>query len=97
MATRRLGVLSHNPIVTQVQLDRGGAYPAGRRNVRSMKHSAAQDSAAKQLRHWESGGRDDAVREGAGAGLSLARIQKITGLGTTTIMRILNNQRRPRP
>jgi hypothetical protein len=58
-----------------------------------MKHSAAQDSAAKK-RRWESGSHNDAGREGAGAGLSLARIQKITGLGTTTIMRILNNQRR---
>jgi hypothetical protein len=31
------------------------------------------------------------VREAASAGLSIARIQKITGLATTTIKRILNN------
>jgi hypothetical protein len=49
------------------------------------------DSAAEQtLRQWESGSRDDAVCEATAAGMSIARIQKITGLGTTTIMRILN-------
>jgi hypothetical protein len=61
-----------------------------------MERSNAQDMAAEKLRHWESSSRDDAVREAAAAGLSLARIQKITGLGTTTIMRILNNPPRPR-
>ena len=51
-----------------------------------------QNKAAEKLRHWESGSRDDAVHEAAATGLSLARIQRITGLGTTTIMRILNNR-----
>jgi hypothetical protein len=53
------------------------------------------DKAAEdKLRYWEGGSRDDAVREAAAAGLSIARIQKITGLATTTIQRILN---KPRP
>jgi len=43
---------------------------------------AAEDN----LRNWEAVGRDDAVRDAAAAGLSVARIQKITGLATTTIM-----------
>jgi hypothetical protein len=38
-----------------------------------------------------------AIREAAAAGLSLSYIQKITGLGKTTIMRILNDRPRPRP
>jgi hypothetical protein len=54
-----------------------------------------QDRAAEKLRHWESDNRDEAVREAAAAGLSLSSIQRITGLGQTTIMRILND--RPRP
>jgi hypothetical protein len=45
------------------------------------------------LRHRESGSRGDAVREAAAAGLSLAPIQRITGLGTTTIMRIVGKAR----
>jgi hypothetical protein len=61
-----------------------------------MERSPAQDRAAEKPRHRESGSRDDAVREAATAGLSLARIQKITGVGTTTIMRILNSPPRPR-
>ncbi len=52
---------------------------------------AAEDN----LRNWEAVGRDDAVRDAAAAGLSVARIQKITGLATT-IMRILNQPPRPR-
>jgi hypothetical protein len=37
------------------------------------------------------GGRDDAVDEAAVAGLGIARIEKIGGLGTATMMRILNS------
>jgi hypothetical protein len=51
----------------------------------------------EKLRHREGGGRDEAIREAAAAGLSLSYIQKITGLGKTTIMRILNDRPRPRP
>ena len=54
-----------------------------------------QDRAAEKLRDWEGSNRDEAVREAAAAGLSLSYIQRITGLGKTTIMRILND--RPRP
>ena len=62
-----------------------------------MEGSPAQDRAADRLRHWDGDSRDEAVREAAAAGLSLVRIQKITGLGTTTIMRILNHPTRLRP
>ena len=48
------------------------------------------------MRRWEDDNRDDAVREAAAAGLSVARIQKITGLATTTILRILNKPPRLR-
>ena len=50
--------------------------------------------AEDRLRQWEAGSRDDAVREAADAGLTVARIQKVSGLATTTILRILNQ---PRP
>ena len=60
-------------------------------NVRCMRHLPAEARAAEnKLRHWETGSGDDVVREAALAGLSIARIQKISSLGTTTIMRILN-------
>jgi hypothetical protein len=62
-----------------------------------MEASPARDRAAERLRYWESGSRDDAVRDAAAAGLTPARIQRITGLGTTTIMRILNNPPRRHP
>lgn len=48
------------------------------------------ETAEEKLRHWEAGSRNEAVHEAAAAGLSIARIQKISGLGMTTIMRILN-------
>jgi hypothetical protein len=54
-----------------------------------MEDWLAQDRAADKLRYWE-GSRDQAIQEAAAAGLSLVRIQQITGLGVTTIMRILN-------
>lgn len=52
-----------------------------------------QDKVAERLRYRESGCRDDVVHEAATAGLSLVRTQRITGLGTTTIMRIPNDPR----
>jgi len=45
------------------------------------------------LRHRESGNRDYAVCEAAAAGPRLARIRRITGLGTGTIMRIVSKAR----
>jgi hypothetical protein len=45
----------------------------------------------------EGSDRDEAIREAAAAGLSLSSIQTISGLGKTTIMRILNDRPRPRP
>jgi hypothetical protein len=62
-------------------------------NVRPMRRTPKPDSHAEErLRHWENGSCDDAVREARAAGLSIARIQQITGLATTTIRRILNKQ-----
>jgi hypothetical protein len=57
-----------------------------------MGRSPEPDSAVENLRHWESGGRDDAVRGAAAAGLSIACIQQISGLATSTIQRILNKR-----
>ena len=60
-----------------------------------MGRPPGPDKAAEdKLRNWEGGSRDDAVHEAAEGGLSITRIQKITGLATTTIQRILN---KPRP
>jgi hypothetical protein len=60
--------------------------------------SPEPDSAAEEkLRQWQSGSRDDAVLEAAAAGLSIARIQEITGLATTTIKRILNKRLKRQP
>jgi hypothetical protein len=58
-----------------------------------MKSPSERARAAEaKLRHWTADSRDDDVREAVEAGLSLARIQQITGLGTTTVMRILNKR-----
>ena len=57
-----------------------------------MGRWSEQDRAADKLRHWRDGSRDDAGREAAAAGLSLTSIQEITGLGKTTIMRIINDR-----
>jgi hypothetical protein len=43
-----------------------------------------------KLRYWAADSRDDAVHEARAAGLSIALIQQITGLATSTIQRILN-------
>jgi hypothetical protein len=60
-------------------------------------HPSESGPAEDNLRSWEAGSRDDAVREAAAAGLSVARIQQVTGLAATTIMRILNRRPKPRP
>lgn len=62
-----------------------------------MGRWSEQDKAADKLRHWERGDRDEAIPQAAAAGLSLSSIQRITGLGKTTIMRILNDRPLPRP
>ena len=64
--------------------------------MRCVGRSSEPDSAAEaELHDWAAVGRDDAVREAAAAGLSIARIQQITGLATTTIQRILNKPPSP--
>jgi hypothetical protein len=62
-----------------------------------MGRWSEQDRAADKLRHWEGGDRDEAIRQAVAAGLSLSYIQRITGLGKTTIMRTLNHRPRRRP
>lgn len=67
-------------------------------NVETDAVASVPDRAAaeERLRYGVAGRREDAVREAVAAGLSFARIQKITGLGTTTIMRIMGKPaRRP--
>jgi hypothetical protein len=71
---------------------RGKRSGGGSSTVRFVEGSPAQNGATEKLRHWESGSRDGVVHGAAAVGLGLARIQRITGLGTTTIMRILNNR-----
>ena len=41
--------------------------------------------------------RDDVIRAAAAAGVSLQRIQEVTGIARTTIMRILGSPPRPAP
>ena len=56
-----------------------------------MEHLAEQAIIAEEnLRSCRGVRRDDAVRQAAAAGLSVAHIQKITDLAFTTIQRILN-------
>jgi hypothetical protein len=59
-----------------------------------MGRWSEQDNVADKLRHREGGDRDEAIRQAAAAGLSRSFLQRITGLGKTTSMRILND--RPR-
>jgi hypothetical protein len=62
-----------------------------------MGRSPEPDRAVEdKLRNWAADGRDDALREARAADLSIARIQEITGLATTTIQRILNKPPKPR-
>jgi hypothetical protein len=60
-----------------------------------MGRWSEQDRAADKLRHCEGGDRDEAIRQAAAAGMRCSYIQRITGLGKTTIMRILNHRLRP--
>ena len=50
-----------------------------------------------ELRAWARANarRDDAIRAAAAAGISVHRIQEVTGIARTTIMRILGSPRRP--
>ncbi|MGN6172061.1 MAG: hypothetical protein ACTHPS_03765 [Streptosporangiaceae bacterium] len=58
-----------------------------------MGRSPEQAKAAEEkLRYWTAGSRDDDVREAVRAGLSIGRIQKVTGLATSTIQRIVNQR-----
>jgi hypothetical protein len=54
-------------------------------------------AAEEKLRRWAEANarRDEAVREAAAAGVSIGRIQQITGIARNTIMHIL--ARAPRP
>jgi hypothetical protein len=59
----------------------------------------APQAAETELRAWAlaDAQRDDAIRAADAAGVSPARIQEITGIARTTIMRILGTPPRPAP
>jgi hypothetical protein len=62
-----------------------------------LKLNEPDSTAAAKLRYWAADSRDDAVHEARAAGLSIALIQQITGLATSTIQRILNKPPKPPP
>jgi hypothetical protein len=61
--------------------------------------AGSSQAAETELRAWAlaDAQRDDVIRAAAAAGVSLARIQEITGIARTTIMRILGAPPRPAP
>src|SRR5262249_30849204 len=61
--------------------------------------TSSPQAAETELRAWAMANarRDDAIRAAAAAGVSLPRIQEITGIARTTIMRILGAPPRPAP
>jgi len=78
------------------------AVPRTRRPAdgRADRGRASSPLAAEtELRAWAlaNAQRDDAIRAAAAAGVSLPRIQEITGIARTTIMRILGAPPRPAP
>jgi hypothetical protein len=69
---------------------------AAARRAGPERASSPQDSMA-ELRAWAlaNARRDEIIRAAAAAGISLHRIQQITGIARTTIMRILGSAPRP--
>jgi len=86
-------VPSHILMVTHFETHVGKRIRIGSSTVRSMEGRPARNRAAVSLRHRESSNRDDAVCGAAAAGLGPARIQRITGPGATTIMRVVDKGR----
>ena len=77
-----------------------GPAPLSRADRRADRRRASSLQAAEtELRAWAlaNAQRDDAIRAAAAAGVSLPRIQQITGIARTTIMRILGSPPRPTP
>jgi hypothetical protein len=67
---------------------------------RATREPAYSPHAAEtELRAWALANerRDDVIRAAAAAGISLQRIQKVTGIARTTIMRILGSPARRAP
>lgn len=84
----------------------GPAKPAASRarrpapaNTTDRGRASSPQAAEAELRTWAlaDAQRDDMIRAAAAAGVSLARIQEITGIARTTIMRILGAPPRPAP
>ena len=78
------------------------AAPRIRRAVASVSRAGvapahSPHAAETELRAWAraNGRRDDAIRAAAAAGISAHRIQEVTGIARTTIMRILGSPPRP--
>ena len=77
-----------------------GPAPASRAKRGAGRGRTSSPQAAEtELRAWAAADaqRDDVIREAAAAGVSLPRIQEITGIARTTIMRILGSPPRPAP
>ena len=79
------------------------AAPRARRpppaNKTDRGRASSPHTAETELRAWAlaDAQRDDTIRAAAAAGVSLARIQEITGIARTSIMRILGAPPRPAP
>ena len=77
-----------------------GPAPASRAKRGADRERASSPQAAEtELRAWAvaNAQRDNVIRKAAAAGISLPRIQEITGIARTTIMRILGSPPRPAP
>jgi hypothetical protein len=77
-----------------------GPAPASRAKRGAGRGRTSSPQAAEtELRAWAAADaqRDDVIREAAAAGVSLPRIQEITGIARTTIMRILGSPPRQAP
>jgi hypothetical protein len=63
------------------------------------KRANAPQAGEDELRTWAlaHARRDEVIRAAAAAGVSLQRIQEVTGIARTTIMRILGSAPRPAP
>jgi len=70
---------------------------AGPRSRAGGGRANTPHAAEKELRAWAlaNARREDVIREASAAGVSLDRIQELTGIALTTIMRILGSPPRP--
>src|SRR5262249_61493884 len=82
---RRAGRMAPRPRRTAAPQSRASRGPAG-----------SPQAVETELRAWARANsrRDDAIREAIAAGVSVHRIQEVTGIARTTIMRILGSPSR---